>query len=346
VVLAGPTGGGKSAIALGLAEYTPAVIINADAMQVYAELSVLTARPGADACRRAVHRLYGVLGAHERCSAGRWLDLACAEIRRAWADDRLPVVVGGTGLYLKALMTGLSAIPPIPDAVRERVRTLAEEEGANGLRAALARLDPEQAGRHGRLDRQRLARALEVMLATGRPLAVWQRDAPPRPRLDARFVTVAVLPRPPVLADLIDARFDRMMAEGALDEVRALLALGLDRELPAMKAVGVRELRAYLLGEATLSSAAARAKKATRMLAKRQRTWFRHQLRADLVLDRPGAPSACATVASFVGRVVLTPRDGASRLPASSVPPRSSSPGRAFRPTEDFSTNGNDTTQE
>lgn len=308
VVLAGPTGGGKSALALGLAGHQPAVIINADSMQVYAELRVLTARPGVDACARAPHRLYGVLGAHERCSAGRWLDLACAEIRSAWAADRLPIVVGGTGLYLKALMCGLSAIPPIPDAVRDRVRMLAAEEGANGLRAALARLDPEQAARPGRLDRQRLARALEVMLATGRPLAVWQRDAPPRPRLDARFVTVAVSPPPPVLADLIDARFDRMMAEGALDEVRTLLALGLDPEQPAMKAVGVRELRAYLMGTSSLSDAAARAKKATRMLAKRQRTWFRHQLGAELVLDYPPAPSASATVASFVGRVVLTPR--------------------------------------
>lgn len=308
VIIAGPTAAGKSALALALAQCTPAAIINADAIQVYAELRILTARPGPAACARAPHRLYGVLGAHERCSAGRWLGLACTEIEAAWAAGRLPVVVGGSGLYLKALMTGLSAIPAVPETVRAEVRALAADGSLDGLRAALARHDPAQAARAASLDRQRLMRALEVVLATGHGLLWWQQRSPPAPPLAAaRFVTVVVSPPPSALAALIDARFARMVADGAIGEVRALLALGLNAQLPAMKAVGVRELRSYLLGETALAGAVAGAQAATRVLAKRQRTWFRHQMTADIVVDEQLAPGICARVADVIRRRVLTP---------------------------------------
>lgn len=308
VIIAGPTAAGKSALALALAQCTPAAIINADAIQVYAELRIITARPGPEACARAPHRLYGVLGAHERCSAGRWLGLACAEIEAAWGAGRLPVVVGGSGLYLKALMTGLSAIPAVPETVRAEVRALAADGSLDGLRAALARHDPAQAARAASLDRQRLMRALEVVLATGHGLLWWQQRSPPAPPLAAaRFVTVVVSPPPSALAALIDARFARMVADGAICEVRALLALGLDAQLPAMKAVGVRELRSYLMGETALALAIAGAQRASRVLAKRQRTWFRHQLTADIVVEEQLAPGICVRVADVIHRRVLTP---------------------------------------
>lgn len=307
IVICGATACGKSALALNLARETPAVIINADAMQVYAELRILTARPGPDACAAVPHRLYGVLTAAERCSAGRWLALACTEIEAAWAADRLPIVVGGTGLYLKALLTGLSAIPPIPEAVRTEVSALAADHGLEGLRRDLARLDPHDAARAATLDRQRLMRALEVVLATGHGLRWWQERAPPCPPLGARFRTILLSPDASTLSALIDARFERMMEEGALDEVRALLALGLDPQLPAMKAVGVRELKSHLLDDVALAIAIQRAKQASRALAKRQRTWLRHQLIADLVVAQQYSPSIRDTVATYIHSRLLTP---------------------------------------
>lgn len=279
ILIAGPTASGKSALALALAERTGGVIVNADSMQVYAELRVLTARPGPEEERRAPHRLYGFQPAAEACSVGRWLAAATTEIAAARAQGRAPILVGGTGLYFQALTGGLARIPDIPDTIRENARSLHAALGGEAFRERLRALDPETAGRLRASDSQRLVRAWEVVTATGRPLAGWQRE-PALPALSPPWHGV-VLERPrEALYAACDARFEAMLREGALDEVRALLALGLDPALPAMKAVGVRELAAHLSGRSVLDEATAAAQQATRNFAKRQLTWFRNKMRS------------------------------------------------------------------
>ncbi|WP_414639860.1 tRNA (adenosine(37)-N6)-dimethylallyltransferase MiaA [Arenibaculum sp.] len=277
VVIGGPTASGKSSLALDLAERFGGTVVNADSMQVYRELRVLTARPGAADLARAPHRLYGVLSAAERCSAARWRSLALDAIREARELGRLPVVVGGTGLYLRGLMEGLVELPPIPDAVRTAAREAREALGAAGFHADLATRDPAAAARLDPADRTRTLRAWEVVVATGRPLTDWQARGPGAPPADLRFLPVLVLPPREVLYARCDRRFAGMLDEGALAEVRMLDLLGLDPELPAMKALGVPELRAHLRGELGLAAAVEAAKRQTRRYAKRQVTWFRHQ---------------------------------------------------------------------
>jgi tRNA dimethylallyltransferase len=300
LVVAGPTGSGKSALALDVAAVLPVTIINADSMQVYRELRVLTARPTPADEAKAPHRLFGVLAVAEPCSAGRWLRLAVPAIEAAHAAKRLPIVVGGTGLYLKALLEGLAEVPEIPKAVADEARALYARLGGGAFREKLAALDSDAAGRLRVSDRQRLIRAYAVVRATGRPLADWQKASIPGPALKARFAVVVLSPPRAALAAALDARFDAMMAEGALDEVRGLLALGLDPTLPAMKAVGVPELRRFLDGDCSLAEAVAAAKRATRNFAKRQMTWLRHQIRADMVHPACYTPEARADIVDFV----------------------------------------------
>jgi tRNA dimethylallyltransferase len=276
VVVGGPTAGGKSAIALALATAFGGTVVNADSMQVYHELRVLTARPGPDEEAAAPHRLYGVLPAAEPCSAARWRDLALGAIEEARGQGRLPVVVGGTGLYLRALMEGIADVPPIPAEVRARARALLEGLGPAGLHASLAARDPATAARLAPGDAQRVARAWEVLEATGRPLSAWQAETG-GPPAGLAFLRVLVLPPRPVLYANCDRRLLAMIEGGALDEVRALAALGLDPALPATKALGVPELLAHLRGEASLEAAVASAQMQTRRYAKRQTTWFRNQ---------------------------------------------------------------------
>jgi tRNA dimethylallyltransferase len=251
-------------------------VINADSMQVYRDLEILTARPGPAALARAPHRLYGFLEAGERCSAGRWRALALAEIRAALVGGRLPIVTGGTGLYLEALTRGIADIPPVPKAVRAAAAALHARLGGAAFREALARRDPESAARLPPGDSQRLIRAWEVVEATGSPIGHWQarREGPP-PGLD--FRTVLIMPPRPALYAACDARFEAMVAAGALDEVRRLEALGLAEGRPILKALGVPELRRHLAGEIGLEAAIAQAQRATRRYAKRQVTWFRHR---------------------------------------------------------------------
>jgi tRNA dimethylallyltransferase len=280
VVLAGPTASGKSALALDLAEAFAGVIVNADAMQVYRELEILTARPDAGALARAPHRLYGVLPGAEACSAGRWREMALAETAAAQAAGRLPLVVGGTGLYLRALARGLAPLPRVPAGLRRAARQRHRELGGAAFHAALAARDPATAARLEPGDSQRLIRAWEVLEATGRPLAEWQAadsgaDTP------YRFLCIALLPPREALYAACDRRFLGMVEAGALDEVRALLALGLDPELPVMKALGVPELAAHLNAALPLETAVARAQQATRRYGKRQMTWLRTQLPRD-----------------------------------------------------------------
>jgi len=291
LVIAGPTASGKSHLALDLAAARRGTVINADSMQVYRELRILTARPGTAAMERAPHRLYGILSAAEACSAARWRALTVAAIEEARGEGRLPILVGGTGLYLKALFEGLAEMPPIPSAVRDAARARHRKLGGEAFRAELARRDPDSAARLATGDTQRLIRAWEVLEATGRPLPVWQKAGTAK-KMGYTYRTILVMPPRDALYAACDARFDAMVAAGALDEVRALMALGLDPTLPAMKSLGVRELAQHLAGEWTLEQAAEKARQATRNYAKRQTTWFRHQLVPDLVLEGPDLAAA------------------------------------------------------
>jgi tRNA dimethylallyltransferase len=277
VVFAGPTASGKSAAALAAARALNGVVINADSMQVYRELAIITARPDAAALAAAPHRLYGAIPAREICSAARWRALALAEIDAALADGKLPILAGGTGLYIEALARGLAPVPEIPAAVRAEGRALIAREGTAALHARLARLDPAGAAATRPSDRQRILRAWEVVAATGKPLAEWQRTAA-GDATAPRLLTFVFLPPREVLYAACDRRFAAMIEAGAIEEVRSLLALGLDPDLPAMKAVGVREIAAYLRGEIDRARMIALGRQATRRYAKRQYTWFRHRL--------------------------------------------------------------------
>ena len=278
VLIAGPTASGKSALALAVAERLGGTVINADSMQVYRDLRIITARPTPAEEERVPHFLYGHVDAAENYSVGRWCVDAAAAIEEARRGGRLPVLVGGTGLYFKALTRGLAAVPPVPAEVRAAVRARLKAEGAPALHAELAKLDPASAARLMPGDRSRVSRALEVALATGRSLTDWHRDGM-RPALDAaRAVKIFLAPDRTQLYRLINERFDRMLAAGALDEVRILAARGLDPSLPAMKAHGVPWLIRHLNGEIGLEEAAEGGKRDTRRYTKRQGTWFRHQL--------------------------------------------------------------------
>jgi tRNA dimethylallyltransferase len=277
LLIAGPTASGKSAGALRLAERFGGTIVNADAMQVYADLRVLTARPSAAEAQRAPHRLFGEVEAAENFSAGRWL----ARAREILADSRGPLIfVGGTGLYFRALTEGLSDIPRVPEDVRAAVRAEAEGQTTPSLHAALATRDSATAARLRPSDRQRVLRALEVVAATGRPLVEFHgaREAPALP--SGAWAGLFLAPERAPLNARIEARFDEMLNEGALNEVAALAARRLDPALPAMRAHGVPHLIAHLEGRLSLDEVRALAVRDTRRYAKRQFTWARHQMPA------------------------------------------------------------------
>ncbi|HXP96007.1 MAG TPA: tRNA (adenosine(37)-N6)-dimethylallyltransferase MiaA [Telmatospirillum sp.] len=305
VVIAGPTASGKSALAIAIAEAFDGVVVNADSMQVYDGLRILTARPSVEDERRAPHRLYGVLPPTELCSAGRWCGLAVEVCEDAWRRGKLPVVVGGTGLYLKALMEGLSPIPDVPEAVRQETRAHFAALGNQAFHGALAEIDPRMAARLHPSNSQRLMRAWEVLAATGRSLADWQAEPPVAP-VAARFSVLAVLPARERLYAQCDGRFTAMIERGALAEVHALMARGLDPALPVLKALGVPELAGVLRGETSLEQAVAAAQTATRHYAKRQMTWFRHQLAADQTVSAQLSESLQDEILSNIRRFLLT----------------------------------------
>jgi tRNA dimethylallyltransferase len=275
-LIAGPTASGKSALALRLAQLVGGEIVNADSMQLYRDLAVLSARPSRDETLLAPHHLYGVADAADGWSVGRWLDAARQVLDDIARWRRTAIVVGGTGLYFRALTRGLADVPPAPREVTERLEREAGAAGELALRPRLARLDPEAEARIQRGDRQRLLRALAVAEHTGRPLTAWQADT--RPTLDpGAWRAVVVEPPRAALYAACNARLEAMFEAGAIEEVAALLARGLDPALPAMKAVGVREIAELLAGRATRAEALARAQQETRRYAKRQLTWLRNQ---------------------------------------------------------------------
>jgi tRNA dimethylallyltransferase len=276
LMIAGPTASGKSALALAIAEAFGGVIINADSMQVYRDLRILSARPTPAEEAAQPHRLYGYLPATEIGSAGRWRADAVAEIEQAWAADQLPIVVGGTGLYFRALVDGLAPVPAVPDDMRQAAEAELNRLGPAEFHRRLARIDPESAARLAVGDRQRLVRAYAVHQATGRSLADWQAETVPG--LSGRHMTVLLDPPREWLYQRCEQRFDLMMAGGALAEVKALAARDLPQTLPVMKALGVPHLLAHLGGELAIEEAVDKAKTLTRRYAKRQMTWFRHQM--------------------------------------------------------------------
>jgi tRNA dimethylallyltransferase len=278
VLIAGPTASGKSALALELAQRSGGVVINADSMQVYRDLRMLTARPTEAEEATVPHRLYGHVDAAINFSAGAWIADAARVLDEARANRRLPIFIGGTGLYFKSLTRGLSAIPPIAPDIRDRVRAQLERDGVEALHAELLRRDPPSAERLKPRDRTRIARALEVVEATGRSITDWHREGLPPLLPPGSFHALFLSPERDALYGRIDARFDAMLKAGALDEVERLAARRLDPLLPAMKAHGVPPLISHLKGEITLAEAAEIGRADTRHYAKRQFTWFRHQL--------------------------------------------------------------------
>jgi tRNA dimethylallyltransferase len=278
ILIAGPTASGKSALALALAEKRGWVIINADSMQVYRDLRIITARPTPEEEVRAPHRLFGHVDAAENYSVGRWCGEAAAALAAARRERRTAIIVGGTGLYFNALTRGLAAVPPIPSAIRDNVRARFAADGAPALHAELRERDPAAAARLAPGDGARVTRALEVVLATGRSLLDWQDAGNPAVIDLDRAAKLFLNPDREALFARIDARFDAMMDAGALDEVRTLAARKLDPCLPAMKAHGVPWLVRHLNGEIALADAVSDAKRDTRRYTKRQGTWFRNQL--------------------------------------------------------------------
>jgi tRNA dimethylallyltransferase len=275
-LIAGPTASGKSALALRIAEETGSEIVNADALQVYRDLRVLSARPSPQEEARAPHHLFGVADAVDGWTVGRWLRAVLPVLDDIQARGRPAILVGGTGLYFRALTHGLADIPAVPTAVQHEVETKFDTLGEAAFRDQLRTVDAVAEARIAANDRQRLTRALAVAQATGRPLSGWQTDT--RPNLPAGAWRAVMLDPPrEVLHARCDCRLELMMDQGAVEEAAALTARGLDTRLPAMKAVGLRELAAYARGETSRAEALAAAQAATRQYAKRQTTWFRNQ---------------------------------------------------------------------
>jgi tRNA dimethylallyltransferase len=311
VIVAGPTASGKSALALALAEEFAGTIIDADSQQVYRDLAVLSARPSEAEMARVPHRLYGVIDAAENCSVGRWLALAHAEIDAAQEAGRVPILVGGTGLYFEALVNGLAELPPIPPAARAEALALHAQLGGAAFRARLAELDPFGAAKLAPSDTQRLTRAYEVVRGTGKPLSEWQRQQAPNQNLNA--TAIVLLPPRDALYRACDTRVEAMIGQGAESEVRALLRRELPSHLPAMKAVGVREIGAWLAGTTARGAAIAAMQQATRQYAKRQYTWFRGRLSESEMLRRQQvneqfSASLLPEVFSFIRHSRLTSR--------------------------------------
>jgi len=302
ILIAGPTASGKSALALELASKMRSIIINADALQVYSGLPILTNQPDAADQKKAPHRLYAALNPSEPSSAGKWLALVRAAIREGVMNDRMPIVVGGTGLYFKALLGGLADIPAIPDDIRAQAKKLFEEIGEEKFRHELAKVDADSAAKLAKNDRQRLTRAYEVAAHTGKPIGFWHKkklevtgsgsgieiyfSSEDRP-LNAECYLL--MPEREALYARCDGRFLKMIKHGAIEEVRAFLKREIDPALPAMKTIGVREIGAYLESQITLDDAVTKAQQATRNYAKRQMTWFRNQW------SWPHVPQAMAT---------------------------------------------------
>ncbi|GEQ97872.1 tRNA dimethylallyltransferase [Iodidimonas gelatinilytica] len=304
VLIAGPTASGKSSLAVAIAQRHKGVVINADSMQVYKDLHLLSARPSESDQGGVPHKLFGVLDGAELCSAARWHDLAMAEVSRAWEQGCLPILVGGTGLYIRTLLEGLAPVPDIPDAVRDAVRSDMAARGPQALHEDLASLDPAMAQKLEPGDSQRIARALEVVRATGQSLSDFQKTRIPGGLSEAdkagHVLKLALMPERAMLYARTDQRFIEMMAQGALEEVRQLAQRGLDPALPVMKALGVPALVDYLAGSIDKATAIDLAQRQTRNYAKRQMTWLRTQCAGWQRFDGQDRTHSLATVDHWI----------------------------------------------
>ncbi len=305
LVVIGPTASGKSDLAISVAEAADGVVINADSMQLYQDLSVLTARPNAEELARVPHRLYGVLAGGDPNSAQLWRDRAEREIRQCLAEGKLPILCGGTGFYLKAMMEGLSPIPEIPHEIRVATRADIAAMGSIAAWEILSELDRVASKRIEPTDGQRIARALEVYRATGHNLTYWHQEPLSGPPEGFRFLTVALNPLRAVLNKRCDLRFDRMIEQGALAEVEHLLALNLPPDAPIMKAVGVPELAKHLAGALSLEEAAVAARTATRRYAKRQQTWLKSQIISTIEKNEQFSERLSEEILSFIREMGL-----------------------------------------
>lgn len=315
VVVAGPTASGKSAAATAIAREFNGVVINADSMQIYDGLPLLTARPTTAEMGEIPHRLYGVLAIGEVCSAARWRDMAIAEIEAARDAGLLPVLCGGSGLYIKALMEGLSPIPEIPGDIRRTVRTALETRGVSAMYEELTARDPVMADRLKPTDRQRISRALEVLEGTGRSLAEWQAKPPSGPPAGLRFATIRLLPPRDEIYAACDARLRRMIELGVVTEVAEACEIYAQRrregrgdgeESPIMKALGVPHFRAYNEGELDLETAIEKAQQSTRQYAKRQITWFCNNFVSQLSINKKYSKKSNVKIFSFIRQKLLT----------------------------------------
>ena len=306
LLVAGPTASGKSALAMDVAEEFGGVIINADSMQVYKEQRIVTARPSLADEARVPHRLYGIISGAEPWSVGQWQEAAVAEIKTCHEAGKLPIVTGGTGLYFRALMHGLADIPEIEPTYREKLTARLKAEGSEVLHKELGEVDPQTAARIPVGDSQRLLRALEVYQATGQSLTDWIAQGNQGVLDDMRFQVLILEPPREALYERINTRFELMVEQGALDEVRAFAKLGLDPNLTAMKAVGVRELISFMAGGISQEEAIVKAQKTSRNYAKRQLTWFRNQIPEGKTYFAQYSESMGPEIFSFIRQFVLT----------------------------------------
>ncbi|MEH6404914.1 MAG: tRNA (adenosine(37)-N6)-dimethylallyltransferase MiaA [Sneathiella sp.] len=310
VLLAGPTASGKSALAIAIANEFDGVVINGDSMQVYNALRVITARPSLEEETSAPHRLYGVLEPDDYCTAARWRDMALAEIDACHEQGKLPIIVGGTGLYFEILTKGIAEIPTISQEKRSELRSLQVEQGNQVIYDRLLQKDPEMAAKLNVGDTQRLLRALEVFEDTGVTLSQWQKTASDGPTLDCPRIWLALAPERQWLYDRCNRRLDWMIEEGgAIEEVKAILERELDSSLPSMKALGVPEIIEYLEGGISKEETAERVKMQTRRYAKRQMTWVRNKMTEAKISSAQDMESLKADFFPFIRHFLLTLED-------------------------------------
>lgn len=306
IVIGGPTASGKSSLALEIAKEFGGDIVNADSMQIYRDLEILTARPGAGEAGSVQHHLYGILGVDERCSAGQWRTRALDTIGDINGRSRVPVIVGGTGLYLRALMTGLHRIPTVPPAIRDDLNARLVIEGAPALHAELTACDPETAAGLNPSDAQRIVRALEIFTHTGKGLKSWQTGETEAAPDHLRFFRLVTLPPREALYDAVNERFGRMISRGGIEEVERLLAKRPANDFPLLKAVGVPAIRSYLAGEIDRERLLELGRRDTRRYAKRQLTWFRRQIIPELTIETKYSEYNLPEIFSKISNFLLT----------------------------------------
>jgi len=286
VIIAGPTASGKSALAIDAARALNSVVLNCDSMQIYKNIPVISAAPSAEERAKVEHRLYEIYDCSKRGNVVEWLDLCVAEIKKLWAENKVPVVVGGTGMYIDALINGVTPIPEVSAEIREKVQDWLDKEGLLKLYDFLQKHDVDIAAKLNPNDKTRIVRAVEIMMATNKKVSEWYKVPMIKKLPDAEFIVVKIVPAIDVIEDRCKQRLDKMVYEwGALKEIEYLAQSKIPETLPAMKALGVPELMRYVKGETSLEEALQEAKLHTRQYAKRQRTWLRNKLPADIVAE-------------------------------------------------------------